>query len=142
MDTTLFIKHTDSDMIIVQMYVDDIIFGATNPILCKKFEQLMQGEFEMSMVGELSYFLRLHIKQMEEGIFINQAKYVKDSLKKYGMEGCKKISTPMATSTKLDADELGNAVDQKIYRGMIGSLLYLIASRPDIQFSVYLCVHF
>ena len=98
-------------MIIVQIYVDDIIFGATDPILCKEFEQLMQGEFEMSMVGELSYFLGLHIKQMEEGIFINQAKYVKDLLKKYGLEGCKKISTSMATSTKLDADEIGKAVD-------------------------------
>ena len=98
-DTTLFIKNTDTDMIIVQIYVYDIVFGATNPILCKEFEQLMQGEFEMSMVGELSYFLGLHIRQMDEGIFINQAKYVKDLLKKYGLEGCKKISTPMATST-------------------------------------------
>ena len=96
----------------------------------------------MSMVGELSYFLGLHIKQMEEGIFINQVKYVKDLLKKYRMEGCKKISTPMATSTKLDADESGKLVYQKIYRGMIGSLLYLTTSRPDIQFSVYLCMYF
>ena len=99
-DTTLFIKNTDTDMIIVQIYVDDIVFGATNPILCKEFEHLMQGEFEMSMVGELSYFLGLHIRQMDEGIFINQTKYVKDLLKKYGLEGCKKISTPMATSKK------------------------------------------
>ena len=96
----------------------------------------------MSMVGELSYFLRLHIKQMEEDIFINQAKYVKDLLKKYGMEGCKKISTLMATSTKLDADESGKAVDQKMYRGMIDSLLHLTVSRPNIQFSVYLYAHF
>ena len=115
-------------MIIVQIYVDDIIFGATNPNLCKKFEHLMQGEFEMSMVGELRYFLGLHIRQMDEGIFINQVKYVKDLLKKFGLEGCKKISTPMATSTKLDADEAGKAVDQKTYRGMIGSLLYLTAN--------------
>ena len=62
MDTTLFIKNTDTDMIIVQIYVDDIIFGATNPNLCKEFKYLMQGEFEMSMVGELSYFLRFHIR--------------------------------------------------------------------------------
>ena len=96
----------------------------------------------MSMVEKLSYFLGLHIKQMEEGIFINQAKYVKNLLKKYEMEGCKKISTPMATSTKLNADESGKTVEQKIYRGMIGSLLYLTTSRPDIQFSVCLCVHF
>ena len=71
----------------------------------------MQGEFEMNMVGELSYFLELHIMQIEEDIFINQAKYVKNLLKKYGLEGCKKISTPMATSTKLEADEAGKAVD-------------------------------
>ena len=84
----------------------------------------------------------LHIKLMDEGIFINQAKYVKDLLKKYGLEGCKKISTPIATSTKLDADEVGKAVDQKTYRSMIGSLLYLTVSRPDIQFSVCLYARF
>ena len=79
---------------------------------------------------------------MDESIFINQAKYVKDLLKKYGLEGCKKISTPMATSTKLDADEAGKAVDQKTYRGMIGLLLYLTTNRPNIQFSVCLCARF
>ena len=79
---------------------------------------------------------------MEEDIFINQAKYVKDLLKKYRLDRCKKISTLMATSTKLDADEVGKIVDQKTYRGMIGSLLYLTASRPDIQFSVCLCARF
>ena len=98
-------------MIIVQIYVDDIVFGATNPNLCKEFEHLMQGEFEMSMVGELSYFLELHIRQMDEGIFINQVKYMKLLLKKYDLEGCKKISTPMATSTKLDVNEVGKAID-------------------------------
>ena len=96
----------------------------------------------MSMEGKLSYFLGLYIRQMEEGIFINQVKYVKDLLKKYDLERCKKISTPMATSTKIDADEAGKAVDQKTYRGMIGSLLYLTVSRPDIQFCVYLCARF
>ena len=79
---------------------------------------------------------------MDEGIFINQAKYVKDLLKKFGLKGCKKISTPMTTTTKLDADESSKAIDQKIYRGMIGSLLYLTVNRLDIQFSVYLCAHF
>ena len=96
----------------------------------------------MNMIGELSYFMGLHIRQMDEGIFINQTKYVKDLLKKYGLEGCKKISTPMATSTKLDADEASKAVDQKTYKGMIGLLLYLTVSRPDIQFSVCLCARF
>ena len=96
----------------------------------------------MSIVGELSYFLGLHIKQLGDVIFINQAKYMRDLLKKYGLEGCKKISTPLATSTKLDIDEEGKSVDQKIFQGMISSLLYLITSRPDIQFSVCLCARF
>ena len=96
----------------------------------------------MSMVGELSYFLGLHIKQMDEGIFINKAKYVKDLLEKYDLEGCKKILTPMATSTKLDADEAGKAIDQMTYRGVISSLLYLTISRLDIQFNICLCARF
>ena len=79
---------------------------------------------------------------MEEDFFINQVKYIKVLLKKYKMDCCKKISTPMVTSTQLDADEVGKCVDQKIYRGMIGSLLYLTVSRPAIQFIVYLCAHF
>ena len=96
----------------------------------------------MSMVEELSYFLGLHIKQMDEGIFINQSKYVRDLLKKYSLEGCKKLSTLMATSAKLDVDEQSKSVDLKIYRGMIGSLLYLTISGPNIQFSVCLCTLF
>ena len=96
----------------------------------------------MNMVEKLSYFLRFHIKKIEEGIFINQGKYVKDLLKKYDLEGCKKISTLMATSTKLDANEAQKAIDQKTYRGMIGSLLYLTVNKPNIQFSVCLCVRF
>ena len=77
-DTTLFVKHKNQDILIVQIYVDDIIFGSTNELLCKDFSSCMSQEFEMSMMGELKYFLGLQIKQNEEGIFINQAKYVKD----------------------------------------------------------------
>ncbi|MBE2321147.1 hypothetical protein DVA67_034775, partial [Solirubrobacter sp. CPCC 204708] len=141
-DTTLFIKIKNSDMLIVQIYVDDIIFGATNDTLCNEFATCMQDEFEMSMMGELTFFLGLQIKQTQSGIFINQAKYVKDMLKKFGMENAKQSPTPMSTSTKLDNDEHGKKVDQKLYRGMIGSLLYLTASRPDIMFSVCLCARY
>lgn len=102
----------------------------------------MSKKFEMSMIGELKYFLGLHIKQNEEGIFINQAKYVKDLLKRFGIDDSKTKSTPMSTTTKLDKDEKGKEVDIKIYRGMFGSLLYLRASRPDIMFSVCLCARF
>ncbi|GMI69762.1 cysteine-rich RLK (RECEPTOR-like protein kinase) 8 [Hibiscus trionum] len=102
----------------------------------------MQGEFEMSMMGELSFFLGLQIKQRNDGTFINQAKYIKDMLKKFGLENAKPQATPMSSSTKLDKDEEGKCVDSKLYHSMIGSLLYLTASRPDILFSVCLCARF
>ncbi|KAK8625938.1 hypothetical protein V6N13_057093 [Hibiscus sabdariffa] len=141
-DTTLFIKNDGKDILVVQIYVDDIIFGSTNELLCQDFAKLMQGEFEMSMMGELSFFLGLQIKQRNDGIFINQAKYIKEKLKKFGMENVKPQATPMSSSTKLDKDEEGKCVDSKLYRSMIGSLLYLTASRPDIMFSVCLCARF
>ncbi|KAH9668399.1 hypothetical protein KPL70_021401 [Citrus sinensis] len=107
-----------------------------------EFSSCMSKEFEMSMMGELKYFFGLQIKQNEEGIFINQAKYVKDLLKRFGIDDSKTKNTPMSTTTKLDKDEKGKEVDIKMYRGMIGSLLYLTASRPDIMFSVCLCARF
>ena len=97
-DTTLFTKHVDSDILIVQIYVDDIIFGSTNELLCKEFEQCMQREFEMSLMGELNYFLGLQIKQMRDGIFICQAKYSKELIKKFRVEDSKICNTPMATT--------------------------------------------
>ena len=141
-NTTLFVKHKNQDILIVQIYVDDIIFGSTNELLCKDFSLCMSKEFEMSMMGELKYFLGLQIKQNEEGIFINQAKYVRDLLKRFGYDNGTAKSTPMSTTIKLDKDEKGKEVDIKTYRGMIGSLIYLSASRPDIMFSVCLCVRF
>ena len=82
-DTTLFIKVKEHDILIVQIYVDDIIFGATNESLCQEFSKVMQGEFEMSMMGELTFFLGLQVKQTKYDTFINQAKYVKDLLKRF-----------------------------------------------------------
>ncbi|KAK2390888.1 putative mitochondrial protein [Trifolium repens] len=141
-DTTLFIKRIHKHTLLVQIYVDDIIFGATNESLCKEFSEMMQGEFEMSMMGKLNFFLGLQIKQTKNGIFINQSKYCKELLKKFDMENCKEIATPMSTSTYVDQDESGKPIDITKYRGMIGSLLYLTASRPDIMFSVCLCARF
>ena len=126
-------------MIVVQIYVDDIVFGATNMSLCKEFESIMQKEFEMSMMCELTFFLGLQIKQCKEGIFINQIKYTKELLKKFKMLEAKATSTPMSPTTKMDLDEKGKSVDQKIYRGMIGYLLYLIANRPDPFQCVFVC---
>ncbi|GAU39793.1 hypothetical protein TSUD_219680 [Trifolium subterraneum] len=102
----------------------------------------MQSEFEMSMMGELGFFLGLQIKQQEDEIFISQEKYVNDLLKKYKMNESKIMSTPMHPSTSLDKDEKGKDVSEKEYRGMIGSLLYLTASRPDILFAIGLCARF
>ena len=127
---------------IVQIYVDDIIFGSSNESLCNNFSKAMQDEFEMSMMGELKFFLGLQIHQSEKGIFIHQEKYALEIVKKFGLQNCKKMETPMAHSSKLDKDEDGKEVDQKLYRSMIGSLLYLTASRPDILYSVCLCARF
>jgi hypothetical protein len=129
-DTTLFTKKIGNDIFICQIYVDDIIFGSTNEDFCKEFGEMMSKEFEMSMIGELSFFLGLQIKQLKEGTFVCQSKYVRDILKKFGMEDAKLIKTPMATNGHLDLDEGGKPVDLKLYRSMIGSLLYLTASRP------------
>ena len=100
-DTTLFIKQKDNDMLIVQIYVDDIIFGATNVSLCEEFAKYMHSEFEMSMMGELNFFLGLQIKQLKKGTFINQANYVRDLLKKYNLEKVKTKSHPRAHPSNL-----------------------------------------
>ena len=102
----------------------------------------MANEFEMSMIGELSYFLGLQIKQIKNGTFVSQGKYIKDMLKKFGMIDSKVISTPMGTNGNLDSDASGDMVDQKLYRSMIGSLLYVIASRPGVMLSVCMCARF
>ena len=142
LDTTLFVKRKKQDLLLVQIYVDDIIFGATNKSLCEEFAKIMQGEFEMSMMGELTFFLGLQIKQEDNGIYTSQTKYVKDLLTRFSMDQAKEIGTSMSPATKLNKDESGNDVDQRLYRGMIGSLLYLTASRPDIMFSVCLCARY
>jgi hypothetical protein len=141
-DTTLFTKKIGHDIFICQIYVDDIIFGSTNESFCEEFGKMMSREFEMLMIGELSFFLGLQIKQLKAGTFVCQSKYVKDILKKFGIEEAKPIKTPMATNGHLDLDEGGKPVDLKLYRSIIGSLLYLTASRPDIIFSVCMCARF
>nr|GEV81850.1 retrovirus-related Pol polyprotein from transposon TNT 1-94 [Tanacetum cinerariifolium] len=102
----------------------------------------MHDEFEMSMMGELNFFLGLQIKQMKDEIFFNQSKYIKEMLKKFELEDSKPTKTPMSTKIKLTKDDDADSVDSFKYRGMIGSLLYFTASRPDIMFSVRLCARF
>ncbi|GJY72498.1 putative ribonuclease H-like domain-containing protein [Tanacetum coccineum] len=138
-DKTLFIKKNSRDIILVQVYVDDIIFGSTNKAWCADFEVLMKGEFEMSAMGELTFFLGLQVKQNPDGIFISQDKYVQDMLKKFDMESVRPATTPFEASKPKSKDEPDDAVNVHLYRSMIGSLMYLTASRPDIQFAVSAC---
>ncbi|XP_017233178.2 uncharacterized mitochondrial protein AtMg00810-like [Daucus carota subsp. sativus] len=140
-DKTLFNLNHGNDLLLVQISVDDIIFGSTNDKMCEKFSKLMQSEYQMSLMGEMSYFLGLQVKQTKDGIFINQSKYTDNLLKKFHMQDNSTAATPMATATKLDANQR-TEVEITNYRGMIGSLLYLIASRPDIMFATCLCARF
>jgi hypothetical protein len=118
------------------VYVDDIIFGCTNESFVQWFANSMQIEFEMSMIGELSYFLGLQVKQSSAGIFISQEKYLKEMLKKFQMEDSSTVITPMVVGCKLSKDYISPDVDQRTYRSMIGSLLYITTSRPDIMQAV------
>jgi hypothetical protein len=131
-DKTLFLLRKGDDILIVQVYVDDILLSGSSHFLVARFAEDMSKEFEMSVMGELQFFLGLQIKQVKEGTFVHQAKYTKDILKKFNMDDSKPLSTLMSTTTALDADEDEEPVDQKEYRSMIGSLLYLTATRPDI----------
>ncbi|GJT68464.1 putative ribonuclease H-like domain-containing protein [Tanacetum coccineum] len=136
---TLFIKKDKHDIILVQVYVDDIIFGSTKRSWCDEFEALMKSRFQMSSMGELTFFLGLQVKQKEDGIFISQDKYVAEILKKFDFASVKTASTPIETQKPLVKDEEASDVDVHLYRSMIGSLMYLTASRPDIMFAVCAC---
>nr|GEY42352.1 putative ribonuclease H-like domain-containing protein [Tanacetum cinerariifolium] len=138
-DKTLFLKKDFRHIILVQVYVDDIIFGSTNKAWCDEFEVLMKGEFEMSAMGELTFFLGLQVKQLSDGIFISQDKYVKDMLKKFDMEIVRTVTTPYEVPKHKSKDDPDDAVNVHLFRSMIGSLMYLTASRPDIMFAVSAC---
>nr|GEU72065.1 retrovirus-related Pol polyprotein from transposon TNT 1-94 [Tanacetum cinerariifolium] len=118
-DNTLFTKKKSSNFIIVQIYVGDIIFYLNCQDMCDDFAKIMHDEFEMSMMGELNFFLGLQIKQMEDGIFFNQSKYIKEMLKKFSLEDSKLMKTPMSSDAKLAKDEECESVDSTKYRGMI-----------------------
>ncbi|GJY28558.1 putative ribonuclease H-like domain-containing protein [Tanacetum coccineum] len=141
-DKTLFIKKDKDDILLVQVYVDDIIFGSTKKSLCVEFEQMMHKRFQMSSMGELTFFLGLQVKQKDDGIFISQDKYVADILKKFDFVTVKTASTLIETNKALFKDEEAEDVDVHLYRSMIGSLMYLTASRPDIMFAICACARF
>ncbi|GJW63142.1 retrovirus-related pol polyprotein from transposon TNT 1-94 [Tanacetum coccineum] len=141
-DPTLFTRKTGKHYLLVQIYVDDIIFASTDPKSCDLFAHEMNSTFKMSMMGQMSFFLGLQISQNPRGIFINQAKYALEILKKYGFDTSTPIDTPMSEHPKLDEDIGGKLVDPTHYRDMVGCLMYLTASRPDIVFAVCMCARY
>jgi hypothetical protein len=141
-DPTLLTRTCNGDLFVCQIYVDDIIFGSTNQKSCEEFSRVMMQKFDMSMMGELNYFLGFQVKQLKEGSFISQTKYTQHLLKRFGMKDAKPAKTPMGTDEHLDLDKGGKSIDQKTYMSMIGSLLYLCANRPDIMLSVCMRVRF
>nr|GEY31476.1 retrovirus-related Pol polyprotein from transposon TNT 1-94 [Tanacetum cinerariifolium] len=124
------------------VYVDDIIFGSTDPRYATLFFDLMKSRFEMSMMGEMTFFLGLQVNQSPSGIFINQSKYVHEILKKYGLNTSYIVGTPMDIKDKLDLDQIGTPVDATKYRSMIGALMYLTSSRPDIVHATCVCARY
>jgi len=132
-DRNLYIKIDNDKLLILVVYVDDIIFGSNEEAMSQNFSLVMQKEFEISLLGELTYFLGLQVQQNKDGIILSQTKYLKQILKKYGMEDSKPVCTPMVTGCSLSSNDESAAVHQPTYRYMIGNLLYLLGTRPDIM---------
>nr|GEY06687.1 retrovirus-related Pol polyprotein from transposon TNT 1-94 [Tanacetum cinerariifolium] len=141
-DPTLFTYKTGKHILFVQIYVDDIIFASTDPKDCDMFCNEMSSKFQMSMMGQMSFFLGLKVSQSLGGIFINQSKFALEILQKFGMDSCDSVDTPMVDRLKLDEDLLGIPVDQTRFRSMVGSLMYLTTSRLSLVFAVCMCARY
>lgn len=134
-DAALYVKKTSKEIMVVSLYVDDIIVTGSKIKEIEQFKEEMKNEFEMTDLGELSYFLGMEVTQNEEGIFLSQENYAKKLLKKFGMQDCKSLSTPLTPHGKKKEVLKENLEDVTKYRSMIGGLLYLCASRPDIMYA-------
>ncbi|GJR53402.1 retrovirus-related pol polyprotein from transposon TNT 1-94 [Tanacetum coccineum] len=141
-DLTLFTQKTGKHILLVQIYVDDIIVASTNAKACEIFSNEMSLKFQLSMIGQMSFFLGLQVLQSPGGIFINQSKFALKILKKFGIDSCDPVDTPMVDRLKLDEDPLEIPVDQTRFRSMVGSLVYLTACRPDLVFAVCMCARY
>ncbi|GJY97529.1 retrovirus-related pol polyprotein from transposon TNT 1-94 [Tanacetum coccineum] len=141
-DPTLFNRKTGKHILLIQIYVDDIIFASTNPKACEIFSYEISSKFQMSMMGKMSFFLGLQVSQNLDGIFIDKSKFALEILKKFGMDSCNPVDTPMVDRLKLDEDPLGIPVDQNQFCSMVGSLMYLTTSRPDLVFAVCMCARY
>nr|GEX72110.1 retrovirus-related Pol polyprotein from transposon TNT 1-94 [Tanacetum cinerariifolium] len=141
-DLTLFTRKTSKHILLVPIYVDDIIFASTDPKACDIFSNEMSLKFQISMMGQMSFFLGLQVSQSPRGIFINQSKFALEILKKFRMDSCDSVDTPMVDRLKLDEDPLGIPVDQTRFCSMVGSLMYLTANKPDLVFAVCMCARY
>lgn len=137
----MYFKIENDNILIIEVFVDDIIFGG-NDDLSMKFSGDMHKEFEMSMIGEMKFFLGLHISQTGKGIFISQTKYVKELLKKFGLDDAKPVGTPMVTDCKLSKNDESLKANKSLYRSMVVGLLYLIQTRPDIMHVVCMAARY
>nr|GFB60623.1 putative ribonuclease H-like domain-containing protein [Tanacetum cinerariifolium] len=135
-DKILFIKKDSKDIILVHVYIDDIIFGSIRKDWCEEFETLMQSEFATSSMGPLTFFLGLQVDQRLDGIFIHQEKYIADILKKFDLDNSKLASTPFEPQKIREKNVPDEPISVHLYRSMIGCLMYLTATRPDIMFAV------
>nr|GEU68609.1 hypothetical protein [Tanacetum cinerariifolium] len=138
-DPTLFTWKTGKHILFVQIYVDDIVFSSTELKAYDIFSNEMSSKFQMSMMGKMSFFLGLQVFQSPRGIFINQSKFALEILKKFGLDSCDPVNTPIVDQLKLNEDPLGMPIDETRFLSMVGSLMYLTASRPDLVFAVYMC---
>ncbi|XP_071688466.1 uncharacterized mitochondrial protein AtMg00810-like [Rutidosis leptorrhynchoides] len=138
-DQTLFIKESGDDIMLVQVFVDDIIFGSTDQKMVDEFEEVMQKRFKISSLGAINFFLGLQVDQTEKGIFLHQSKYVADILSRFKMENERVVKNPLSANHGITPENTGAKVNPTLYRAIIGSLMYLTASRLDIMFATCLC---
>ncbi|OIT28784.1 retrovirus-related pol polyprotein from transposon tnt 1-94, partial [Nicotiana attenuata] len=135
-ESTLYVKQHSGDILVVSLYVDDLLITGSSTKLIDDFKQDMMQAFEMTDLGLVTYFLGMEIKPEKDEVFICQNKYAKEILKKFGMENCKAMNTPMNQKEKLRKDDGAEKVDESYFRSIIGCLMYLTATRPDILYAV------
>ena len=135
---TLYVKKTDVGIVIVSLYVDDLLMTGSSKELIEEFKGGMKEAFEMTNLGKMSFFLGMQVQQDRGEVFVSQEKYAKEILRKFKMEECKPIATPMNQKEKFSNEDGAEKVDEKLYRSLIGCLMYLTATRPDITYAVSL----
>lgn len=128
---------------IVSLYVDDLVFTSNNPLMVQTFKYSMKKEFEMSDMGEMKYFLGIEVHQTEKGIHMSQKKYAGEVLERFGLGDCNEVKNPIVPgSIKLSKNDEGKQVDETLFKQIVGSLMYLTATRPDLMYSVCLISRF